>query len=105
MQTKKSHALACLQTLHFGFAGHKSVITLTCLRLTPELAGDFGKELECEASACLPVTYATFAVARFAALNSIGSKEAVCRESTRFILKVLWIMEHGEGRVSVGDLI
>lgn len=75
------------------------------LRLTPELAGDSGKKLECEASACLPVTYATLAVARLAALNSIGSKRTVCKENTRFIWKVLCITEHGKKNVGVGDLV
>lgn len=55
-------------------------VTFTCLWLILELAGDFGKEFEGETSSCLPVTYATFAVACLAALNSVGSIQAVCKE-------------------------
>lgn len=49
--------------------------------LSLELAGDFGKEFEVETGSCLPVTNASFAVARLAALNPIGSIQTVCKDT------------------------
>lgn len=50
----------------------------TCLWLSLELAGNLGKEGEVETSSSLPVTNASFAVARLTALNPVGSIVTVC---------------------------
>lgn len=48
------------------------MVMFTCLRLILEVAGDLGEEFEGEAGSRLPVTDATFAVARLAALDPVG---------------------------------
>lgn len=71
-------------------------VTFTCLWLILELAGDFGKEFEGETSSCLPVTYATFAVACLAALNSVGSIQAVCKERKYYFRAVCFDSQNKE---------
>lgn len=90
-QSQNSSQLDIFEIPSFVFVRLNFAITLTRLWLAPELAGDFGKEFEGETSARLPVTYATFAVARLTALHSVGSKGAVCKgwDILHFILSVL----------------
>lgn len=64
------------------------LLLYTCWWLIFEFACNFGKEWQGETSSCLPVTYATFAVACLAALNSKGSKQAVWKKENNFILRI-----------------
>lgn len=83
-QSQNSSQFDIFEIPSFVFVRLNIAIALTRLRLTLELAGDFGKEFEGETSARLPVTYAAFAVARLTALHSVGSKGAVCKGSKHF---------------------
>lgn len=61
------------------------LLLYTCLWLIFELACNFGEEWEGETSSCLPVTYATFAVACLAALDSKGSKRAIWKKENNIL--------------------
>lgn len=67
-----------------------------CLWLSLELAGDFGEEFEGETSSRLPVTDATFAVARLAALDSVGPIQAVLADAVFVSIIVLILVELAE---------
>lgn len=85
---------------------HWAIFTaeFTCLRLILEVAGDLGEEFEGEAGSRLPVTDATFAVARLAALDPVGPVQAVCKER-KHSFRVVWAKTGGNDWIWYGPQI